>query len=162
MIVIVKFRHCMREMYRWLQAEGCVDMIMLKNGVCEVTVSDMPLHHDLPAPVAFACSRATCPNSNEQEACNVTSCGYDYGDCGVPVPDNFRGRTCFPGFVFDCSLSCVSVAHIRDRYCDDGSSSDEDASWMDPHQDSILPDFNCQDFFWFAVPSVSDCLPVQT
>eukprot|EP01052_Picozoa_sp_SAG31_P045957 SAG31_NODE_8598_length_1423_cov_1.046073_1_plen_269_part_01 len=95
-------------------APGCVDMVMLKNAVCEAV-------------------------------CNVTECGYDYGDCGVPVPNQFISRTCFPGYVFDCSLECVSVSHIRDEHCDDGSISES-------------PNFNCAEFYWdFGDCTIMSC-----
>ena len=36
-------------------------------------------------------------NGRCEQACNTTACGYDYGDCGVPVPDSFIG--CAPNHV---------------------------------------------------------------
>ena len=86
--------------------------------------------------------------------------GYDYGDCGVPVPDEFKTRTCFPGYVFDCSLECVAVEHIRDGTCDDGT---------DDRGTSIMPNFACVEFYFdfgdcpilscpdSDEPSVEDC-----
>ena len=62
-------------------------------------------------------------NARCETACNTTECGYDYGDCGLAVPDSFRGESCFPGYVFDCSLECVSVEGIRDGVCNNATSS---------------------------------------
>eukprot|EP01046_Picozoa_sp_COSAG06_P008740 COSAG06_NODE_446_length_15654_cov_8.176278_5_plen_84_part_00 len=70
---------------------------------------------------------------------STTECGFDYGDCGVPVPDNFIGKSCFPGFVFDCSIECVAVTGIRDGVCNSFEAAANNAS--------IVGNFNCPEFF---------------
>ena len=118
-------------------SRGCVDYIMLGNGECEPT-------------------------------CNNVECGWDYGDCvdnGSPdVPASFIGMHCAPGHVFDCTLpspQCVSVAQIRDGYCNSAEAVASNAS--------IVGNFNCAAFFEdfgdctiqscneASEPSVPDC-----
>ncbi len=140
----------------------------VNNGACDVACFEASAceRDGLDCNFSPRCSRGCVDyvmlaNARCEPACNTTECGYDYGDCGVDVPDTFIGETCFPGYVFDCSIECVRVTGIRDGIC---NSIEAKAA-----NSSIVGNFNCEAFFWdfgdceiqscteSVEPSVADC-----
>ena len=94
-------------------------------------------------------------NGRCEPACNTTECGYDYGDCGADVPASFVGQSCFPGFVFDCDVTCVAVTGIRDGTCNNAASTNGNFDCAAFYND--FGDCPIQTCTSEAVPSVLDC-----
>ena len=143
------------------QEQNC-PISWVNNGACDVACFESSTceRDGMDCNFSPRCSRGCVDyvmlaNARCEPACNTTECGYDYGDCGVEVPDSFIGQSCFPGYVFDCDIECVAVTGIKNGVCNNATSTD--GNFDCPAFFNDFGDCEVQSCPDASVPSVSDC-----